>query len=114
MIILRVLFVSLAAAVTHLDKYSDLSALIDQSRVNLILYKDSLTDDLEEWSERFRYVEASVSRERFWFFDVDARKFPQFEDERMSFAINHQRTSAADNYVLALTEGRIRKIDWNA
>jgi hypothetical protein len=32
----------------------------------------------------------------------------------MSFAINHQRTSAADNYVLALTEGRIRKIDWNA
>jgi len=32
----------------------------------------------------------------------------------MSFAINHQRRSAADNYVLALSEGRIRKIDWNA
>jgi len=55
-----------------------------------------------------------MSQERFTFFDVDARKFPQFEDERMSFAINHQRTAAADNYVLALTEGRIRKIDWNA
>ena len=54
MIILKALLASLATAVTHLDKYSDLNALIDQSRVNLILYKDSLTDDLEEWTERFR------------------------------------------------------------
>jgi hypothetical protein len=101
-------------AAIQLTKNSNTEQLLDQNKVNLILYYDTYSRDKDQWIDYFNKVEFAMPKKYFSFFTVDARMYPQFEDERMSFAINHSTKSAANNYVLALTEGRIRQLDWSA
>ena len=84
---------------------------ISDERMSVVLYEDRLTEDWKSYALALQTVSAEEDLSSIDFYSVDARTYPDLEDNRLQNSITRYKQPQS-SYLIVLHQGRLQVLDF--